>query len=113
MKLAERDKTLLQDMLAACLEIRVYVGRQDLDAFLADGKTYRAVERCLEIVGEAARSVSEECRAGHGDIPWRKVIGLRNVISHEYGDIDYEGIFTVATDSIPRLIGSLERCFAQ
>lgn len=95
-------------MLAACREIRAYLGRSTLDDFLADSRTLRAVERCFEILGEAARAVSEEFRSAHPEIPWRKLVGLRNVISHEYGDVDYEGIFAIASESVPELTRALE-----
>lgn len=109
----ERDKTLLMDMLGACREVRAYVGRVDIETFIADGKTYRAIERCLEIAGEAARRVSPASQAAHPRIPWRKISGLRNRISHEYGDVDYEEIFLIATVSVPELIELLEPILGQ
>jgi len=105
----ERDKALLLDVLAASREVRAFVGQGGYDEFLADRKTYRAVERCLEIIGEAARGLSPECKQAYPQVPWQKVVGLRNRISHEYGDIDYEEIFLIATVSVPELIASLER----
>jgi uncharacterized protein with HEPN domain len=104
----ERDQALLLDMLAAAREVRAYVGHGGFDAFLADGKSYRAVERCLEIIGEAARRLSPAARQAYPQVPWPKVVGLRNRISHEYGDIDYEEIFLIATVSVPELIAALE-----
>lgn len=106
---AERDQALLLDMLGACREIRAYVGHDGLDAFIADGKSYRAVERCLEIIGEAARRVSPEAQQSFPQVPWPKIVGLRNRISHEYGDVDYEEIFLIATVSVPELIVALEK----
>lgn len=113
MKPAERDHTLLLDMLAAGREIRAFIGRATAEEFVADRKTYRAVERLLEIIGEAARRISPRTHALHPAIPWRRVVGLRNRISHEYGDIDYEEIFLIATVSIPELLEVLEPMFAK
>ena len=64
----------------------------------------RAVERNLEIIGEAARRISEELKKDHPEIPWRKIIAQRNVLIHEYGDIDYKEIWQVATFHVSRLI---------
>jgi uncharacterized protein with HEPN domain len=63
-----------------------------------------AVERNLEIIGEAARRLSEELRQEHSEIPWRRIIALRNVLIHEYDDIDLKEIWEVASFHVPRLI---------
>ena len=63
-----------------------------------------AVERNLEIIGEAARRTSEELKQGHPEIPWREIIAQRNVLIHEYDDIDHKEIWQVATLYLPRLI---------
>jgi uncharacterized protein with HEPN domain len=68
-----------------------------------------AVERALEIVGEAARRVSETYRQAHPEIPWQSIIAQRNVLAHEYGEIKHELIWKVATIRIPELIPLLEK----
>ena len=60
-----------------------------------------AVERRIEIIGEAAGRVSEVFREAHPEIPWRKIIAQRNVLAHEYGEVDDEIMWDVATISIP------------
>lgn len=105
---AERDAALLGDMLGASREIRAYIGRSTYDGFIADGKTYRAIERCLAIIGEAARQLSPAGQQAYPNVPWRRIVGLRNRLSHEYGDVDYEEIFLIATVSVPELIAALE-----
>ncbi len=67
-----------------------------------------AVERAMEITGEAAARVSAEFRAAHPEVPWRAIIGQRNVLAHKYGEIEQDRIWTVATTDIPHLIGQLE-----
>ena len=61
-----------------------------------------AVERNIEIIGEAARRISEELKQEHPEIPWRKIIAQRNVLIHEYDDIDYKQIWEVATFHLAR-----------
>jgi len=73
-----------------------------------DRKTRQAVERNLEIIGEAVRRVSPEVHEASPGIPWRSMIGLRNVLAHEYGDIRYEILWTIVRDKIPPLIRQLE-----
>ena len=52
-----------------------------------------AVERNIEIIGEAARRISDDLKQEHPEIPWRKIIAQRNVLIHEYDDIDYKEIW--------------------
>lgn len=67
-----------------------------------------AIERLLEIVGEAAKRVSDHYRAEHPDIPWRRAAGLRDVITHEYDRVDYGIIWTILKRDLPALIIQLE-----
>ena len=67
-----------------------------------------AVERHLEIIGEAARNLSAGIREAHPDIPWCPIIAQRNVLAHEYGEVRHDRIWAVASERIPELIRSLE-----
>jgi len=60
-----------------------------------------AIERALEIVGEAARRVSPGINSAHPEIPWKGIIGFRNVLAREYGEIDYRRLFTVVNEGVP------------
>jgi uncharacterized protein with HEPN domain len=64
--------------------------------------------RLIEIIGEAARQVSSQCQNDHPLIPWQKIVAQRHVIAHEYGEIEPELIWRVATVHIPALIRHLE-----
>jgi uncharacterized protein with HEPN domain len=103
-----KDMARLWDMLDAArtaVEFTEGVGFQD---FLQDRKTRNAVERNLEILGEAARCVSQQTRESLSDIPWRSMIGLRNVLTHEYGEIRYEILWAVVHDKLTPLIERLK-----
>ncbi|MGB2768363.1 MAG: DUF86 domain-containing protein, partial [Candidatus Zixiibacteriota bacterium] len=60
-----------------------------------------AVIRNLEIIGEAARNLPEAVRNGHPDIPWKRMIGLRNIAVHEYFGVDLSIIWEVITKNLP------------
>jgi uncharacterized protein with HEPN domain len=77
------------------------------EEYCGDRKTRRAVEREVEIIGEAARKVSAGFRDAHPEIPWRKIIGQRHKLAHEYAEIQDEVIWRVATVHIPVLIERL------
>ncbi|MCI5142241.1 MAG: DUF86 domain-containing protein [Candidatus Electrothrix sp. ATG1] len=64
---------------------------------------HSACIRQLEIIGEAAGRVSEETRAESADIPWKEVVGLRNVLIHEYFGVDLDLVFDVIQTDMPKL----------
>jgi len=68
-----------------------------------------AVERKLEIIGEAARGVSDDFRRDHPEVPWRGIIGQRHFLAHEYGEVRQEKLWRVATTRISELIEQLEK----
>lgn len=68
----------------------------------------RAVVRSLEIIGEAASKISSDFRAQHAEIPWRRVIALRNRLIHEYMGINFNIVLNVLNVEIPRLAIQLE-----
>jgi uncharacterized protein with HEPN domain len=104
----DRDPAYLWDMLEAAREVQYFVAAVRLEEYLQDPMRQRAVERSIEILGEAARHVSDTFKAAHPKIPWNSIIGQRNVLAHEYGRIDHARIWTVATVHIPDLIATLE-----
>lgn len=67
-----------------------------------------AVERQLVVIGEAANHISENFKMAHPEIPWKGIIGQRNVLAHEYGEILVERIWLVATERIPELLQLLD-----
>ena len=112
MRPEERDPAHLWDMSEAARALVEFTENLTLEAFLAAGRdreiTRLAVERELEILGEAARRVSSHFQDEHPEIPWKEIVGLRNVISHEYDRINYTEIFRIVRERIPELIVLLE-----
>ena len=108
MKPLEEDAAHLWDMLDAARQARDFSDELTFEQLLDDARTRYAIERALEIIGEAARRVSPETRERLGTIPWRGIIGFRNVLAHEYGAIDYHRLFTVLKDDLPALVDALD-----
>jgi len=81
----------------------------DFSQYSNDRRTQLAVERSLEIIGEAAGRVSDSFRNSHPEIPWRQIIGQRNVLIHEYGEIKQERIWKVVRENVPQLIELLKQ----
>lgn len=109
MRTEERDLAHLADMLESAREARALAGSLSYEALMADLRTRRALERTLEILGEAARRVSSGTRAANPEIPWTGIVGTRNALAHEYGAIDYRRLHAVVEQGIPRLIRTLEQ----
>ncbi|MBL7718150.1 MAG: DUF86 domain-containing protein [Flavipsychrobacter sp.] len=74
------------------------------ETFSFDEKTVDAVVRNFEIIGEGARRIPEEFKLLHPEIEWRRIIGFRNRIVHEYFDIDYSIMWEIIEDYLPELI---------
>ena len=108
MPLSWRDPANLWDMLEAAERVQRFLENKTFEDFMLDDLLRAAVERNLEIVGEAARRVSEELKREHPEIPWRKIIAQRNVLIHEYDDIDYKEIWQVASFHLPRLLDQIK-----
>jgi len=99
-----RDSALLLDMLTAANAVRSFVDGRTYQDYITNLMLRSAVERQVEVIGEAARGVSEEFKAAHAEIPWRPVMAQRHRLAHEYGDIKDELIWRVATVHVPQLI---------
>ena len=63
--------------------------------------------RHLEIIGEAASRLSEEFRLQHRGIPWREIIGMRNVLIHGYFDVDWQQVWVASGRDVPNLLREL------
>ena len=103
----ERDTARLKDMLLYAREaVRFAEGRTAVD-LQRDIMLSLAVERAVEIVGEAAKSVSEETRNAHPEIPWRDLSRTRDFLAHAYFKLDHTILWTIATENLPDLIRAL------
>ena len=102
-----RDAALLQDMVQFADEIRLLLERAGTNDYLADLATRRAIERCVELIGEAADHVSEGFQAVHPEIPWRDIVAQRHRLIHGYRNIDPERIRNVVENRLPELAGTL------
>ncbi len=83
------------------------------EAYLRERMRQLALERALELLGEAARRVSAAFQSAHPEIDWRRIVGQRNVLAHEYGEIDQERLYRTGLENLPRLIALLERIVAK
>jgi uncharacterized protein with HEPN domain len=95
-------------MRTAAREIMEFMQGVSQSAFVSSNQLRYAVERQLLVIGEAARHVSDEFQEEHPEVPWMQIVGQRNVLAHDYGEILVERVWLTATKSLPALITLLD-----
>lgn len=103
------DKSFLWDMLDAARAVRNFVSSRTYHDYLNNRMLRNAVERNIEIIGEAAGKIGKEFKAAHPEVPWQQIISQRHVLAHEYGELEDEMLWKVATIRVPELIPILEK----
>ncbi len=103
-----RDDAYLLDILIAARKVLKYSDGLSQAEFDGNEVVQNAVMRMLEIIGEAARRVSQETRDAHSEIPWSGMIGMRNRLIHEYFRIDAQKVWETVQDDIPALLALIE-----
>jgi uncharacterized protein with HEPN domain len=101
-------KERLRDILEAIAAIERHTSG-DRPAFEGDELLQAWYLRHLQIIGEPARALPEDVRAGAPDIPWPKIIGMRNVLVHGYFGIETALVWDAATRDVPALKPAIER----
>jgi uncharacterized protein with HEPN domain len=104
-----RDIAALWDMAQAIANINEVVSDTDREQFLANWREQSIIERQLEILGEAARRISEKFQQEHPDMNWRQIIGLRNVIAHQYDRIEPDLIWEIITSDLLGLYQKIQQ----
>ena len=104
----KRDDAYLLDILESAKSIRTYVAGLTAEEFKRNEEKQDAVNRRFEIIGEAARRLSEQTRAAFPAIPWRLTTAMRNILIHDYDDMDLDVVWRTTQNDLPLLIASLE-----
>ncbi|MBU0519389.1 DUF86 domain-containing protein [bacterium] len=91
----------IEDILEAINKIDSYIKGLKFDAFKENELVIDAVVRNIEIIGEASKHIPQEIKKEHSEVPWNKMVGLRNIIIHEYFGIDLEIIWHIITVNLP------------
>jgi uncharacterized protein with HEPN domain len=104
----QRDEAYLLDILIAARRAVRFLKGMTWEAFEQSELHQNAVMRPLEIIGEAARRVSQDTRDAHPDIPWDQMIGMRNRLIHEYFRVNLTTVWETVQDDLPPLIALIE-----
>jgi len=97
------DSIILQDIRAAIDRILSYSRELEYDDFMIDIKTQDAIVRNIEILGEAAKLLSEKTKVRYPNIPWKDIAGTRNKLIHDYFGVNIDVVWSIVKNDIPLL----------
>lgn len=93
----------INDILEYMERAENHIKNLSFEDFLKEDKTCDAVIRCIEVIGEAVKNISDTIRNKYPLIPWRDIAGMRDKIIHAYFAVDFETVWLVVKEEIPRL----------
>jgi len=102
-----RDPGLVLEMLLAAREVVDLTPGLTREQLELDRRSQLAVLHLIQIVGEAARSISDSYKHTHPEIPWPQIVGMRHWLVHDYTRVNLDLVFSVVTNDIPELIAKL------
>ncbi len=105
--MSPEERSFLEDIRQSCDRILRFTEGLDLTRLRRDDKTYSAVLWNLQVIGETVKRLSADIRDSHPEAEWRKLAGLRDILTHAYFGIDDEIIWSVVEDRIPHLRDSV------
>jgi uncharacterized protein with HEPN domain len=97
------DKVRIQHMLDAISEIEQYTKGVEKETFVNHSMMFNATLRQLEVIGEAANHISDDIQLAHPEVLWARIIGLRNLVIHEYFGVDDQTIWSIVQINLPVL----------
>ena len=97
------DKIYIEHILQSIDRIEAYLSGKDHQSFSDDFMTQDAVVRQLEIIGEATKRISIELRNINPQVPWSDKAGMRDILIHDYIDVDIDIVWKTASESIIKL----------
>jgi uncharacterized protein with HEPN domain len=100
-------RVYVEDILSAIERIRQYTMDGKV-TFLSNGLLQDGVIRQLSVIGEAAAKLPQRLKTQHPQIPWKKIVGMRNVIVHEYSEVNIERIWETVEHDVPVLQRTIE-----
>ena len=109
-EIPDSDQALLLDILKSAREALETVEAIDYswEKFEASHIHQNAAIRCIEIIGEASNKISSDTQNALPEIPWHKIYGMRNILIHDYGEVELDEVWETVTEDIPALIDKLE-----
>jgi uncharacterized protein with HEPN domain len=108
-----RDVQLLKKIISECKDIIRYTNEIGEKSFLTNDIYQKATAMSLLNIGEHGNALSREAWSEHQDIPWRKIVDLRNIVAHGYGELKMELVWNLSQREIPELLKKIESLIEQ
>ncbi|MDP2924980.1 MAG: DUF86 domain-containing protein [Nanoarchaeota archaeon] len=93
----------IQDILESIKDIESFSEGLTKEKFTSDKLKQNAIIRSLEIIGEAVKSIPDSFRRKYPDIPWRKIAGFRDILSHAYFGVSMDRVWNIIEKDLPKL----------
>ncbi len=103
-----RDAQLLRKIISECNDIVRYTGQVGKQEFLENDVYQKATAMSLLNIGEHANALERDLWTEHADVQWRKIVDLRNIVAHGYGELRMELVWNLSQNEVPALIKQLE-----
>ncbi len=103
------DRGRIRHMIDAAESALSFCQGMDESDFRADERTHRAVIQCIEVIGEAARNVSDDVRQQTPSVPWSQIVGMRHRMAHVYFDINLSLVWQVVAKDLTPLVDELKK----
>jgi uncharacterized protein with HEPN domain len=97
------DKVRLQHILDAISEIEMYLDGVSFDQFLGNSEKRFATIKQIEIIGEACNALTDELKSANPVVPWKPIVGFRNISIHEYFGVNLHLVWEIAKNDLPEL----------
>lgn len=107
--MAPEDRVRLKHMVEAASDAAQFIAGRKRVELDTDRMLLFALIRCIEVIGEAARQITDETRNISADIPWNAIAGMRNRLIHAYFDVDAELVWKTVTAELPVLTARLQK----
>lgn len=105
---SDRDSLLKEEILEAANWIEEFLEQQTEDTFIADEMVSCAVMYKLQNIGETVKRLSEDFKAKRPNVPWKQIAGMRDVLVHDYTEVDRVAVWEAATKNMPELLKELD-----
>jgi uncharacterized protein with HEPN domain len=102
------DEAALLDIIAASRRVIRYAQKVEKPELEADDEKQSAILYQIIVLGEAVKRLTSDFRERYPDIPWRQIAGMRDILAHQYDDVDFEVIWEATQNDMPRLLAMVE-----